>query len=104
MTTVGAFPNYDDLDDHVNRSAPAVRRLAEITTCAGDDLHLVWHLVWVDQDGGEVRHGRTEEPVGSPWTLDREPAAEALPWVTELLAFVLDAVQLAQPPGSTSTV
>lgn len=83
----------DTADDHeplatiVTTRAPQARFMDEITAHAGAD----YHSIWLDETDNTVWHAWSE-PGEDMWTLDHEPAAEALPWITETLTLALDAL------------
>lgn len=79
--------DYETLAAIVDERAPHAYLLDEITAHAGGD----YHSIWLDNSDHTVWHAWTE-PEGDEWTLDHEPAEEAVPWITEVLTLVLDAV------------
>ncbi|MFE5841997.1 hypothetical protein ACFQ7N_10160 [Streptomyces niveus] len=82
--------DYETLAAIVAERAPQARLLDEITAHAGAD----YHSVWLDETDTTVWHAWSE-PGEDLWTLDHEPAGEALAWITETLTLALDA--LASP-------
>lgn len=82
--------DYEPLAAIVADRAPRARFLDEITAHAGAD----YHSVWLDETDTTVWHAWSE-PGEDLWTLDHEPAYEALAWITETLTLALDS--LASP-------
>lgn len=82
--------DYELLAEIVSSRAPHARFMDEITAHAGAD----YHSVWLDENDNTVWHAWSE-PGEDLWTLDHEPAGEALAWITETLTLVLDS--LASP-------
>ncbi|MFF8619257.1 hypothetical protein [Streptomyces sp. NPDC015350] len=88
--TVAAAEDYGTLAAVVAERAPHAHLLDEVTAHAGAE----YHSIWLDETDGTVWHAWTE-PGESGWTLDREPAADAVGWITQTLTLVLD--NLAAP-------
>ncbi|WP_399559113.1 hypothetical protein OHA44_38255 (plasmid) [Streptomyces sp. NBC_00144] len=87
--------DYEPLATIVTTRAPQARFMDEITAHAGAD----YHSVWLDETDNTVWHA-WNEPGEDLWTLDHEPAGEAIPWITETLTLALEA--LASPEAAES--